>query len=190
MLSTGDVIDLLSEESVNDFSYGSYAIYFAADENEHHHHNAQTIINLNVTKSNGIYTIDIQPHYHYDGSAEIYSLFIRTDFERANSNCKYRKRKKMNIKRQNFILDAANNFVVVFFFFLAYAVRTLIFLSYFNLNFNRVLRSSVSNITEKSLFAYLINEKRYRIVVFNTNQQLLIVAMLNVTRRMCKRQVN
>lgn len=81
---TGDVIDLLNKESIVNFSRGSFVIHLAVDRNKYDHHNAQTIINLNVMSADlkGLYTVDIQPRYHYDGTPERYSLFIRGDIKR------------------------------------------------------------------------------------------------------------
>lgn len=81
---TGDVIDLLNKESIVNFSLGSFVIHLADDRTKYNHHNAQTIINLNVMSADlkGLYTVDIQPRYHYDGTPERYSLFIRGDIKR------------------------------------------------------------------------------------------------------------
>lgn len=81
---TGDVIDLLNKESIVNFSRGSFVVHLAVDRTKYDHHNAQTIINLNVMSADlkGLYTVDIQPCYHYDGTPELYSLFIRGDIKR------------------------------------------------------------------------------------------------------------
>lgn len=76
---SGNVINLLSVDSIEIFSDGSFAIYVPADGIS----SSEYVINLRLTDApKGTYTLTIIPNHIGIGTYDKYNLVVNTEFSR------------------------------------------------------------------------------------------------------------